>query len=162
MFNTENKCYFKNFGKRFNDKIICMKQNKEEFLYIIDIINTGVQLHNELKEKNLPKYVLHGDLQHYNILKSGDKLKAIDPHGFIAEKAFETAHFILNEIRNHNIEINELDNMISLVSKYFKEDRNLIKKTLYITIIEKIIWHRHNKYDENIIPTYIDICNYLY
>ena len=40
--------------------------------------------------------------------------------------------------------------------------KKLIEKALYITIIEKIIWHRHNKYDEKVIPTYIEICNYLY
>lgn len=162
MFNTENKGDFKSFEKRFNDKIICVEQNTEEFLEIINIINTGIQLYKELKEKNLPKYVLHGDLQHHNILKSGDKWKAIDPHGIIAEKAFETAPFILNEIKHYNTNINELDNMILLISKYFKEDKELIRKVLYITIIEKIIWQRHNKYDEKIIPTYIDICNYLY
>lgn len=52
--------------------------------------------------------------------------------------------------------------MILLISKYFKENKKLIEKALYITIIEKIIWHRHNKYDEKVIPTYIEICNYLY
>lgn len=162
MFDTENKCGFKNFEKRFNDKIICVEQNREKFLDIINIINVGVQFYKELKEKNLPKYVIHGDLQHRNILKSGDKWKAIDPHGIIAERAFETAPFILNEIIHYNTNINELDNMILLISKYFKEDKKLIEKVLYITIIEKIVWHRYNKYDEKVIPTYIDICNYLY
>lgn len=162
MFDTENKSDFKSFEKRFNDKIICVEQNKEEFLDIINIINTGVQLYKELKEKNLPKYVLHGDLQHRNILKSGDKWKAIDPHGIIAERVFETAPFILSEIKHYNTSIDELDNMILLISKYFKENKKLIEKALYITIIEKIIWYRHNKYDEKVIPTYIEICNYLY
>lgn len=162
MFDTENKCDFKIFEKRFNDKIICVEQNKEEFLDIINVINTGIQFYKELKEINLPKYVLHGDLQHRNILKSGNKWKAIDPHGIIAERAFETAPFILNEFKHYKTDIDELNNMISLISKYFKEDKKLIEKVLYITITEKIIWHRHNKYDEEVIPTYIDICNYLY
>lgn len=39
--------------------------------------------------------MLHGDLQHRNILKSGDKWKAIDPHGIIAERVFETAPLYL-------------------------------------------------------------------
>lgn len=162
MFDTENKSDFNSFEKRFNDRIICVEQNKEEFLDIINIINTGVQLYKEFKEKNLPKYVLHGDLQHPNILKSGDNWKAIDPQGIIAERAFETAPFILGEIRQYNTDMNYLDNMILLISKYFKEDKRLIEKALYIAIVEKIIWHRHSKYDEKIIPIYIDICNYLY
>lgn len=162
MFDTENESDFKTFEKRFNNKIICVEQNKEEFLDITNIINKGVQLYKELKEQNLHKYVIHGDLQHRNILKSGDTWKAIDPHGIIAERAFETVPFILNEIRHYNIGIDELNNIILLLSKYFKEDKRLIEKALYITIVEKIIWHRHSKYDEKIIPTYIDICNYLY
>ena len=141
---------------------ISVGEPKEEFLDITNIINKGVQLYKELKEQNLHKYVIHGDLQHRNILKSGDTWKAIDPHGIIAERAFETVPFILNEIRHYNIGIDELNNIILLLSKYFKEDKRLIEKALYITIVEKIIWHRHSKYDEKIIPTYIDICNYLY
>lgn len=162
MFDTENESDFKTFEKRFNNKIICVEKNKEEFLDITNIIDKGVQLYKELKEQNLLKYVIHGDLQHRNILKSGDTWKAIDPHGIIAERVFETVPFILNEIRQYNIGIDELNNIILLLSKCFKEDKRLIEKALYITIVEKIIWHRHSKYDEKIIPTYIDICNYLY
>lgn len=161
MFETENKDNFKTYKKRFNDKIICSRQNKEEFLDIANIINTSIQFYKELEEKNLPKYVLHGDLKHSNILKSGDNWKAIDPHGIIGERAFETAPFILNEFKHYNIKIEELDNIILLISKYFKEDKKLIEKALFITIVEKIIWQRHSQYDENLISTYIDICNYL-
>lgn len=162
MFKTENQGNFKTYKKRFNDKIIYVEENKEKFLDIINIIDTGIQFYKELKEKNLPKYVLHGDLNHRNILKSGDKWKAIDPHGIIAERVFETAPFILNEFTHYNTDIDELDNMISLISEYFKEDKKLIEKALYITIVEKIIWHRQSKYNTKVISTYIDICNYLY
>lgn len=161
MFQTEDKDNFKTYEERFNDKIIYAEQNKEKYLDITNIINTAIQFYKELKEYNLPKYVIHGDLQHKNILKSGYNWKAIDPHGIIAERAFETAPFILNEFDCYNTYIEELDNIILLISKYFKEDKKLIEKALFITIVEKIIWHRQSKCDERVIPTYIDICNYL-
>lgn len=165
MFKPENKCDFKSiksFEKRFNKRVVCVEKNKEEFLDIINVIHTGIQFYKEFKKNNFPKYVLHGDLHHNNILKSGDKYKAIDPNGLIAERVFEIPPFILGEFRYCNIHMYELDNIISLTSKYFKEDKELIKKALYITIVEKVVWHRHSKHDEKIISKYIDICNYLY
>lgn len=54
--------------KRFSDKIIYVEQNKDKFSDIKEIINVSIQTYKELRNKNLPKYVLHGDLQHKNIL----------------------------------------------------------------------------------------------
>lgn len=161
IFNSENKDNFKTFEKRFYDKIICANENKDEFLDIKEIINMSIQFYNSLKNENFPKYVLHGDLQHKNILKSENNWKVIDPHGIIGEKAFETSIFILSEFIHYNMKINELDNLVSLVSKYFLEDKKIIKNALFITLVEKIIWYRHNKCNEQIVQTYINICNYL-
>lgn len=161
MFNPENNENFKIFEKRFYDKIMCVEENKEEFLDIKEIIDMSIQVYNTIKSKNLPKYVLHGDLQHKNILKSEDNWKVIDPHGIVAERAFETSIFILSEFIHNNMKVSELNNLISSVSKYFLENEEILKNALFVTLVEKIIWLRHSRYDEQIVPTYINICNYL-
>ena len=40
--------------------------------------------------------VLHGDLQHLNVLHSGDDWLAIDPHGWVGDPAFEAAALLAN------------------------------------------------------------------
>lgn len=161
MFQTKESQNFKIYEKRWKDKIAEIEKNKKEFLDIKEMITTAIEFYKEIKEQNLPQYVLHGDLQDKNILKAGNQWKAIDPHGIIAEKAFEAAPFILNEITYYNTDVKLLDNIILQIAKYFKEDKELIKKALCITIVEKIIWQRHSKFDMKVIPTYIDMCYYL-
>ena len=40
--------------------------------------------------------VLHGDLHHMNALRAGDDWRAIDPHGWIGDPAFEAAALLAN------------------------------------------------------------------
>lgn len=40
--------------------------------------------------------VLHGDLQHLNVLNAGEGWRAIDPHGWIGDPAFEVAALLAN------------------------------------------------------------------
>lgn len=40
--------------------------------------------------------VLHGDLQHLNVLNAGDSWIAIDPHGWVGDPAFEAAALLAN------------------------------------------------------------------
>ncbi len=44
------------------------------------------------------RVLLHGDLHHHNILKSGDTWKAIDPKGQIGPPAMQVARFVINEL----------------------------------------------------------------
>ena len=50
----------------------------------------------ELSASQTQQLVLHGDLHHYNILRSGDGWKLIDPKGMVGEPAFEVASMLLN------------------------------------------------------------------
>ncbi|MBO8157744.1 MAG: hydrogenase expression protein HypB [Bacillaceae bacterium] len=45
------------------------------------------------------RYLLHGDLHHYNILKaSGESWVAIDPKGLIGEREYDVIQFLLNKL----------------------------------------------------------------
>ncbi len=55
----------------------------------------------ELTAPSAADSVLHGDLNHGNILRSGvgdaaDRWRAIDPHGWIGDPVFDAAAFLLN------------------------------------------------------------------
>lgn len=151
---------FRTYEEIIEEKIETVYSDKQDYsniLYMIDIVN---ELYNEIKRMNLPKYILHEDLQHKNILKSEDGWKAIDPHGTIGEKIFETTQFIRGELEYTSVE--RLDEIVTLVSKFLKEDKILIYKALYITIFEKIVFFIKAKYDTNFIDYNIKVCEKIY
>lgn len=151
---------FRTYEEIIEEKIETVYSDKQDYsniLYMIDIVN---KLYNEIKRMNLQKYILHEDLQHKNILKSEDGWKAIDPHGTIGEKIFETTQFIRGELEYTSVE--RLDEIVTLVSKFLKEDKILIYKALYITIFEKIVFFIKSKYDTNFIDYNIKVCEKIY
>lgn len=51
--------------------------------------------------KNSKTYLLHGDLHHYNLLRTAEGYRAIDPIGCLAPIEFEFTRFIRNDILQH-------------------------------------------------------------
>ncbi len=49
-----------------------------------------------LVDDSVESRVLHGDLHHMNVLRHGDQWRAIDPHGWIGDPAFEAAAMLAN------------------------------------------------------------------
>ncbi len=60
------------------------------------LLSKAETLFKELTTDPSKNRLLHGDLHHDNILSSGDKWVAIDPHGYIGPAAFETGAMIRN------------------------------------------------------------------
>jgi streptomycin 6-kinase len=52
----------------------------------------------ELLNSQPPPVLLHGDLHHFNILRSGSSWVAIDPKGLSGDPAFEVAAFMRNPL----------------------------------------------------------------
>jgi streptomycin 6-kinase len=46
-------------------------------------------------------WVVHGDLHHHNILRSGDQYVAIDPKPFLSDREYDVASFLWNPMNNH-------------------------------------------------------------
>ncbi|PFH82564.1 aminoglycoside phosphotransferase family protein [Bacillus sp. AFS088145] len=63
------------------------------------------------------KYLLHGDLHHYNILNAGESSwKVIDPKGLIGEREYDIIQFLLNNLEGKDISTT-LENRIELLVK---------------------------------------------
>ncbi len=45
-------------------------------------------------------WVVHGDLHHHNILRSGDRFVAIDPKPFLSDREYDVASFLWNPMNN--------------------------------------------------------------
>lgn len=147
---------FKYHEEEVKERIDIACNNKKKYYKILYMVDTVNNFYNEIKSMNLPKYVLHDDLQHKNILKSNYGWKAIDPHGLVGEKIFETTYFIRAELEYTNLD--EIDKIITSISKHLKEDKVLIYKALYINIFSKIVYYIKVKHDINFINYNIKIC----
>lgn len=148
---------FLTFDELFKEEIEYVYQNKQDYLEMIEMIDRACDMYQKIKEMNLKQYILHEDLHHKNILKTREGWKAIDPHGVIGEKVIETSQFIRGELELSRIEENEIDEIVSLISKYFKEDKKLILETLYINIVIKLIRYIKNKHNNKIISYNIEV-----
>jgi streptomycin 6-kinase len=63
------------------------------------LIDRAERLWGELCASQAPRVLLHGDLQHYNILSgAGRGWLAIDPKGVVGEPAFETGALLRNPV----------------------------------------------------------------
>lgn len=84
---------------------------KSSFKHIAEHAKTLDVLHNQVDQALLIKakslfqrlttdrtkdIILHGDLHHDNILKDKSSWKAIDPHGYMGDPAFEVGSMIVN------------------------------------------------------------------
>lgn len=149
------------FCELFQKRIQYANQNKASFSDILWMIDRADKLYHTIQAKNLPQYILHEDLHHKNILKTRTGWKAIDPHGIIGEKVFETCQFIRSEIKIDALEKDKIDKIVTAVSYYFNEDKRLILEALFIYNINKIIFHTKNNFDSSIISFNIEVCKLL-
>jgi streptomycin 6-kinase len=60
------------------------------------IVDAAQRTLSELTSDDVPAVGLHGDLQHLNVVNSGDGWLAIDPHGWIGDPTFEAAALLAN------------------------------------------------------------------
>ncbi len=157
-----NKNEFPTYEKKLKNTLKYFYSNKIEFSEYNDIIYLVEEmknLYNEVQKIKLNKYILHNDLHHKNILKAENDWKVIDPHGVIGEKPIDTIQFIRNEIEITKSDINEINNIVSLISEELEEDKNIILKFLYIIIVQKIIWYTKTKHSKEVITYNIDVAS---
>lgn len=123
-------------------------EQPEKFESLKEYIVVANDLYKEIENSNLPKYLLHADLHHDNILTSKNGRKAIDPHGFLGEKVMETARFMENEIQKQEINKDNILEVITLMAKYFNENETLICKALFIDYVLSTCWDIEMNFDD--------------
>jgi len=148
---------FPSIEEAIEEKIETINKDKQTYSSILHLMNPVNKFYNDIKNLNLPKYVLHDDLQHKNILKSDLGWKTIDPHGIVGEKVFDIPYFILAELKLSNL--NNLDSIVTCISRHLSEDKNLIYKALYINTFFRTTFFIKSKYDTDFINYYINLCD---
>ena len=147
---------FNTYDNLIKNRIKLVSENQEKYKNILNMVSNVDKFYNDIKNANLPTYVIHEDLHHKNILKSNNDWKIIDPHGIIAEKIFDCIQFIKGEISRCGI--NKMDDIVSLVANNINEDKVLLYKAIYVYLFSKIIYHvKINNTKE--VERNINICN---
>ena len=134
--------------------------NKYEGI-ISNLLEIAKDMYEQIKKHNYPKYVLHNDLHHENILKSKEGWKIIDPHGLVGEKVFETTQFIREELKLQGNDVSKLDTIIDKISKSINEEKKLIYMALFIQNTTKLLYYVKANYDEKTIDYNINLCNLI-
>lgn len=147
--------YFSSFSNRINNKDII--DNASEA--VKDKIEKALGLYGILNKLKLPKYVLHRDLHHNNILKSKEGWKVIDPQGVIGYSFFEFTQFIKSELNLENNDISKIPAIVKDLEKFIHCDVQLIYMALYIDTVEKILYFISIKEKEETINYNLKICD---
>lgn len=138
-----------------------VQHNNKYEQVISNLLDIAKDMYKQIKKYNYPKYVLHNDLHHKNILKSKEGWKIIDPHGVVGEKIFDTAQFIKEELKLQENDVSTLDSIINKMSETINEEKKLIYMALFIQNTTKLLYYLKANYDEKTIDNNINLCNFI-
>lgn len=161
----------KSFLKKENDetatRIICQtilelqkEQQKEyTFKHLSELVNDLKSLHGHMDAKMLSKaeslfheltenraqdVILHGDLHHDNIIRSGTSWKVIDPHGYLGEPAAEVGVMIRNPMDcfpNDRPLIQIIDTRLKILKEELAFDPQRIKAWAFSMTVLSAAWN---------------------
>ncbi|KZE69257.1 hypothetical protein AWM68_03035 [Fictibacillus phosphorivorans] len=128
------------------------KETIEEALHIFAHLNASID----------KQYLLHGDLHHYNILKSEESWVAIDPKGLIGDREYEVVQYLLNKLPE-----NEVEKITEKRIDIFVENLNLDKERVLLRTYSHAVlatcWTvEDGNYSENFFRTihlFRDLCD---
>lgn len=118
----------------------------KKMLLFIDLAEELFSSINELH----PHVLLHGDLNHWNILQDHDQWKAIDPKGAIGPRCLDSARFIQNELDfvTRASKPKRLDEMFAVFSQALGETKQTIARCFFIDTILSTCW----SFEDNVLP----------
>lgn len=98
--------------------------------------------HRQLVDETQHLTVLHCDLHHMNILRSGDGWKLIDPKGFIGIPAMECIRFMQNELDLYRTDhpINLVNQMISVFAAAMQVSEAVVRRCFFIDSVLSCYW----------------------
>lgn len=116
----------------------------------IEILQEALETYTEMNRTMDQPFLLHGDLHHYNILKStSQSWLAIDPKGLIGEREFDVIQFLLNKLPAENIAA-VIDKRINIFVEELGLDRKRILSWGFAHSVLATCWtiEEGNKYNE--------------
>lgn len=107
-----------------------------------DLIARAEALYFELCRTHAPSIVLHGDLQHYNVLRdAGRGWLAIDPKGILGEPAYETGAMLRNpDLDSHHFAAGAIAQRTDIVCRRLGYERQRVLGWCFSQWVLSILW----------------------
>ncbi|MTI95478.1 MAG: hypothetical protein FH749_08305 [Firmicutes bacterium] len=89
-----------------------------------------------------PQVLLHGDMNHWNILRAGERWKAIDPKGMLGPGCLEAGRFITNELNmvDASARLDCLREAVTALGAGFDENPKTIALCTFIDKVISTCW----------------------
>ena len=117
---------------------------QEGWQEVADHMTCAKEIFVDLSKTYNKQTLLHGDLHYYNILKSGQGYKVIDPKGVIGDPVFDLPRYILNEFWDEE-EDALVDEKMTQVFRFISQAVDLpedhLKKLLYMEGALSMSWN---------------------
>ncbi len=113
-----------------------------------NLLYKAQELGVQLLQKAQPRYVLHGDLHHENILQKDSHWVAIDPKGVIGPLEYELGRFIMNpmpNLLNHPSVVTIIKNRVNRFSQLFEIEKRRIKDWTFVQAVLSVCWAEQDK-----------------
>lgn len=139
-------CDFEKSYQSYNDWVFRITEymsTKEDWNELAIHMEYSKEIYIELSKEYPAVELLHGDFHYYNILKSKDGYKVIDPKGVIGNPLFDVPRYILNEYwdtEDKSMKLQTVKEVIHLISEYLEIDEKVLKKLLYIEASMAMSW----------------------
>jgi streptomycin 6-kinase len=105
-----------------------------------DLFEPAAAIYRDLGQDQEAPVLLHGDLHHYNILRSGEDWVAIDPKGLSGERAYEVGPLLWNKTAG----VSDLRRLVSRrldqVSQILGIDRQRLLHWGFAESVLSILW----------------------
>ncbi len=127
------------------------------------LVDAAEELLGEIEAPDRPLVLLHGDLNHWNILRDGDGgWRAIDPKGAIGVRCLEAARYMINEIElleRYQWEL-ALDRMVSVIGAEMGEPRHIVAACAFFDSALSTCWsfEEHERRD---LTAHVDRCGFF-
>lgn len=128
------------YAERIKKGFLLAMQNEAKYGETARLVPIAHQYFQEVQSLGKRKYLLHGDLGHGNIIKSGDTWKIIDPQGVIAEEIFEVIKFTRAEIEHAENVKQAIEETMYYLSQEIPYSKELIAKVTFIELVRVNCW----------------------
>lgn len=132
---------------------------------MLELICKAEEVYAELQALSLPDMLLHGDLNHWNILRDRDnQWMAIDPKGMLGARAQDTARFMLNELEMIPADLKEtaMDRMIIVFANNLGESPQTVAMSLLMDRIVSSCWSFEEDIDKERMNTHVKDCEFVW
>ena len=114
----------------------------------LELLNLARKLKDKLSSYQDQEILLHGDIYHANILRSGNSWKVIDPKGVVGYKINEVWSFVM-----------DFEADTKFIADYFNWDVKLVRDWYFVQLIMASIWN----IEDNIKPNlFLNIAKRVY